>query len=82
MGEFAIGTNPHLTQPTGSTLCDEKIGGTIHLALGNSYVECGGQNVSGLHWDMAHGMRPRSPGGGGEIRADGVVFYRDGAFTL
>ena len=54
---------------------DEKIGGTIHMALGNSYPETGGKNVSALHWDMVCDLRD-----GGEIHADGEVIYRDGKF--
>ena len=54
-------------------LFDEKIGGTIHLAVGASYPETGGVNESGLHWDMLCDM------GQGEIVVDGDVFYKDGA---
>jgi aminopeptidase len=77
VGEFAIGTNENIRQFTGNTLLDEKISGTIHLALGNSYPETGGQNRSVLHWDMVHNMR-----NGGTIAADGEVFYRDGKFLM
>lgn len=77
IGEFAIGTNKHIQQFTGNTLFDEKIGGTIHLALGNSYVETGGQNQSNVHWDMVHDMRT-----GGQIYADGELFYDNGDFCL
>ncbi|NLA59003.1 MAG: aminopeptidase [Firmicutes bacterium] len=77
VGEFAIGTNPGITKFTRNMLFDEKIGGTIHLALGNSYFETGGQNKSGIHWDMLCDMRD-----GGEIYADGRLIYRDGRMLL
>ncbi len=54
---------------------DEKIGGTIHLALGRSYPETGGRNASALHWDLICDLRP-----GGRISADGVVLQEDGVF--
>lgn len=77
VGEFAIGTNNDIQQFTGSTLFDEKIGGTMHMALGRSYPETGGVNSSAIHWDMVHGMRD-----GGEIYVDGVLFYRNGEFVI
>ncbi len=77
VGEFAIGTNPGITKFTRNILFDEKIGGTIHLALGNSYFETGGQNKSGIHWDMLCDMRE-----GGEIYADGKLIYRNGRMLL
>lgn len=76
VGEFAIGTNYSITQFTKNTLFDEKIGGTVHLAVGASYPETGGRNESGLHWDMVCDLR-----GGGRIRADGETIYEDGKFT-
>lgn len=77
LGEFAIGTNEHIQQFTGNTLFDEKIGGTIHMALGNSYVETGGQNKSNVHWDMVHDMRNDS-----KIYADDELFYESGKFLF
>ncbi len=74
-GEVAIGTNNRIEKFTHNMLFDEKIGGTVHLALGDSMVEAGGKNRSSLHWDMLCDMR-----GGGEIAADGEIFYRDGRF--
>ena len=61
---------------TGRTLLDEKIGGTVHLALGSSYPETGGTNVSALHWDLVCDLR-----GGGELLLDGRAIQRDGAFV-
>jgi len=75
LGEFAIGTNYAIQQFTKNTLFDEKIGGTIHLALGRGFKEIGGQNESAVHWDMVCDMRQES-----EIVADGVLFYKDGRF--
>ena len=73
VGEFAIGTNFGITEFTRNMLFDEKIGGTIHLALGSTYFETGGKNESGIHWDMLCDMRD-----GGEIYADGKLIYRNG----
>jgi len=66
LGELGIGTNFGIDRPTGSILLDEKIGGTIHLALGRSYPETGGTNVSALHWDLICDLRA-----GGRLTADG-----------
>ncbi|MGO8951306.1 MAG: aminopeptidase [Ktedonobacterales bacterium] len=76
LGEFAFGNNFGITRSTQSTLFDEKIGGTIHLALGNSYPETGGKNVSSLHWDMVCDLRPEA--GGGEVWVDGELLLKDG----
>jgi aminopeptidase len=76
VGEFAFGLNDAVTEYTGSLLLDEKIGGTVHLALGRSVPGTGGDNVSGLHWDMVCDLRR-----GGEVYADGELVYRDGAFV-
>jgi aminopeptidase len=75
VGEFAFGLNRAVTEYTGSLLLDEKIGGTVHLALGRSVPGTGGDNMSGLHWDMVCDLRR-----GGEVYADGELIYRDGAF--
>jgi aminopeptidase len=72
LGEWGIGTNYGIQRFTKNMLFDEKIGGTIHLALGASYPETGGKNDSGLHWDMLCNMA------NSEITVDGEVFYRDG----
>jgi aminopeptidase len=76
LGEFAFGTNPGIQRFTRNILFDEKIGGTIHMAVGASYPDTGGQNQSGLHWDMICDLRQ-----GGEVHADGDLIYRDGAFV-
>jgi aminopeptidase len=65
LGELGIGTNRGIDRPTGSTLLDEKIAGTVHLALGRSYPETGGINSSALHWDLVCDLRS-----GGAISVD------------
>ena len=75
VGEFSFGLNESVQAFTGEVLFDEKIGGTVHLALGESYEESGGTNRSALHWDMVCDLRA-----GGEVFADGELVYRDGKF--
>lgn len=77
LGEWAIATNPMIQRFTRNILFDEKIGGTIHMALGASYPETGGRNQSAIHWDMICDMRQ-----GGEIYTDGQLFYRAGEFLV
>lgn len=76
-GEAAIGTNYQINRMTRNILFDEKIGGTVHMAIGQSYMQCGGQNESTVHWDMITDMTK-----GGEVWADGVLIYRDGHFLI
>jgi len=75
LGEFAFGLNYDIQQFTRNILFDEKIGGTLHMALGAAYPETGGRNVSGLHWDMILELR-----NGAEVFGDGEVIYRNGRF--
>jgi aminopeptidase len=75
LGEAAFGTNYNVKRYTKNTLFDEKIGGTIHLALGAGYPETGNKNRSGLHWDMVCDLR-----NGGEIYADGDLIQKNGRF--
>ncbi len=77
VGEFAIGTNYSVQKFTRNTLFDEKIGGTVHMAVGASIPESLGVNESAIHWDMVTDMRE-----GGKIYADGKVIYKDGKFAL
>lgn len=77
LGEFAIGNNRDIQEFTGSILFDEKIGGTVHMAVGQGYGETGSVNNSSVHWDMICDMRA-----GGEIRVDGELFYKDGEFLI
>lgn len=76
LGEIGIGTNFGIDRPTGTILFDEKIGGTVHLALGRSYPETGGKNRSSLHWDLICDLRT-----GGRLRADGEVIQQHGRFV-
>jgi aminopeptidase len=66
LGEIGIGTNHGIDRPTGSTLLDEKIAGTVHLALGRSYPETGATIASALHWDLICDLRR-----GGRLTVDG-----------
>jgi aminopeptidase len=77
LGEIGIGTNFGIDRAIGATLFDEKIGGTVHLALGRSYPETGGANESALHWDLICDLRS-----GGRLTADGEVVVQDGRFVL
>lgn len=76
-GEVAIGTNYDITQLTRNILFDEKIGGTIHMAIGQSYYQTGGKNESPIHWDMITDMTD-----GGEIYADDEMIYQNGKFLF
>ena len=75
VGEFAFGLNEGVAIFTRNTLFDEKIGGTMHLALGTAYPETGGLNRSALHWDLICDLRS-----GSEVLADGELIYSDGQF--
>ncbi|MFO7535600.1 MAG: aminopeptidase [Kiritimatiellia bacterium] len=76
LGELGIGTHPKINRFIRNILFDEKIGGTIHLALGQSYPETGGRNKSSLHWDLIRDLRK-----GGRLTVDGRVFQKDGRFV-
>lgn len=76
-GEAAIGTNKGIDKFTKNMLFDEKIGGTIHMALGASLAEAGGVNDSAIHWDMLADMHD-----GGQIFADGELIYQNGDFLI
>ncbi len=77
LGELGIGTNTGIDRATGSTLLDEKIAGTVHLALGRSYPETGATNVSALHWDLICDLRA-----GGRLSADGDAVLVDGELVI
>lgn len=76
LGEWGIGTNYGITQFTKNMLFDEKMGGTMHLALGSGYPETGSKNQSAIHWDMLCDMADS------EIWVDGVLFYKNGQFVI
>lgn len=77
LGEFAIGTNYGINRFTKSILFDEKIGGTMHMAVGAGYPETGSVNQSTVHWDMICDMRD-----GGQIWVDDELFYENGQFVI
>jgi aminopeptidase len=76
LGELGIGTNTGIDRATGSILLDEKIAGTVHLAVGRSYPETGGTNESALHWDLICDLRH-----GGRLSADGEPISESGKFV-
>jgi aminopeptidase len=76
IGEFGVGVNFGIDRFVGDILFDEKIGGTIHLALGRSYAECGGKNQSSLHWDLVKDLRSE-----GAIELDGRRVFENGRFV-
>jgi aminopeptidase len=77
LGELGIGCNPGIQRYTKNTGFDEKIDGTVHLALGNSYTANGGRNISSVHWDIVKDLRA-----GGRIYADGKLVQADGEWRL
>lgn len=77
LGEFAFGTNFDIQRFTKNILFDEKIGGTVHMAVGLGYPETGSQNKSAIHWDMIADLRQ-----GGQVDVDGEPFMRDGVFVV
>ncbi len=77
MGEFGIGCNDGISRPLRNVLFDEKMAGTVHVALGDGFPSLGGRNQSGIHWDLVRDMH-----GGGEIRCDGELVQKDGAWTI
>jgi aminopeptidase len=77
LGELGIGCNPGIQVHTRNTLFDEKMDGTIHLALGQSYTDIGGVNESAIHWDIVKDLR-----NGGRIELDGQVVQESGEWKL
>ncbi|MGI9252740.1 MAG: aminopeptidase [Thermomicrobiales bacterium] len=76
-GEIGLGVNEGITRPVKDLLFDEKIFGTVHLALGRAYAECGGVNHSALHWDLVKDLRE-----GGQIAIDGRPVFAEGRYLL
>lgn len=72
LGELGVGTNYGIDRFTKNILFDEKMGGTIHLALGRAYPECGGINKSAIHWDFIKSLKP------GQLLVDGEAILMDG----
>ena len=77
LGELGIGTNYGIDRGTRDVLLDEKIGGTVHMAVGASYPECGGHNESAVHTDLVCDLRR-----GGRIEVDGEALQEDGRFLV
>ncbi len=77
IGEFGVGLNFGLDRIAGDILFDEKIGGTIHLALGRAFDECGGTNNSALHWDLVKDLRSEDM-----IALDGRFVFEAGRFLI
>jgi aminopeptidase len=77
VGEFGIGVNFGIDRFMSDILYDEKIGGTIHIAMGRAYSECGGTNQSALHWDIIKDLRQ-----GGVVSLDGIIVIKDGMFLM
>ena len=77
LGEFGIGCNPGITRHMQNTLFDEKIEGTVHLAVGSGFGLIGGVNVSAVHWDMVKNLRE-----GGRIELDGETVQKDGHWLV
>jgi len=75
LGELGIGCNPAITRHMKNTLFDEKMDGTVHLAVGQSVGGTGGVNESAVHWDIVKDLRH-----GGRIELDGRVVQEDGAW--
>ncbi len=77
LGEFAFGNNSRVDRSVKNTLFDEKMGGTVHFALGASYPETGGVNHSALHWDMVCDLRKS-----GEVWVDDTLFLKNGKILV
>jgi aminopeptidase len=77
LGEFGIGCNPGIQRYMRNTLFDEKMAGTVHLAVGTGFPQIGGKNASGIHWDMVKDLRQ-----GGRIELDGTVVQENGVWAL
>jgi aminopeptidase len=77
IGEFALGTNPFINLFCKDILIDEKIGGTVHIAMGRAYPECGGTNQSAIHWDIIKDTRSE-----GAVYVDGQLVLHNGQFLF
>src|SRR5206468_4015257 len=77
LGELGFGCNPGIQRFMKNVGFDEKIDGTVHLALGRSYAFTGGTNESAVHWDIVKDLRR-----GGRLYADGALVQEDGRWRL
>ena len=80
VGEFAVAFNPYITTPMMDILFDEKIAGSVHLAVGNAYDDAWNGNKSDVHWDLVLRMEPEQ--GGGEVWFDDSLVRKDGRFVI
>jgi aminopeptidase len=76
LGELGIGCNPAITRYMRTTHFDEKMDGTVHLAVGHGFGDLGGRNESAVHWDMVKDLR-----NGGRIEVDGTTVQQDGVWV-
>ncbi len=77
IGEFGVGTNDGIPRFFGDILYDEKMGGTVHIALGRAYAACGGVNQSAVHWDLIKDLRTE-----GTIKLNGGTVFENGAWRI
>lgn len=77
IGEFGFGTNPEITHFCRDILLDEKIGGTVHIALGRAYPSAGGTNSSAIHWDIVKDLRRQ-----GQVYLDGKLIFENGSMLI
>lgn len=77
LGELGIGCNPGISRHMRNVVFDEKIDGTIHLAIGKGFPELGGTNDSAVHYDIVKDLRQ-----GGELYADGALVQRNGKWLV
>jgi aminopeptidase len=77
LGELAFGVNDNIGYFTKNTLFDEKIGGTFHIALGDTYPNTGGTNKSAIHWDMIFDLRNE-----GKVYGDGKLIQTNGCWLI
>ncbi len=78
IGEFAIGTNYNIEKFSKSMLFDEKMGGTLHMAIGFGFPETSSTNFSAIHWDILKDMKSDNS----KILADGNVIYETGKWKI
>ncbi len=81
VGELGIGLNAAMRTLAGDLLIDEKVPGTVHIALGRAYPECGGVNASAIHWDIVKDLRARGARNGGDLLIDGAPLIAGGALA-
>lgn len=78
VGELGVGLNARMRTLTGDLFLDEKVLGTVHIALGRAYPECGGTNRSAVHWDIVKDLRANAPGGAGDLTCDDLSLITRG----